>query len=69
MERDRGTDSETSYLDALIGEEEQNGKQKEQKKEQGAGPQPAIPDHLVASYDPHGPYGGPFETHQAQGFL
>ena len=32
----------TQAIDALIGEEEQNGKQKEeQKKKQGAGPQPS----------------------------
>ena len=31
-ERDRGTDGETSYLDALIGEEEQTRKMKKKRK-------------------------------------
>ena len=41
-------------IDALIGGGEQNGKQ---KKETERVPNPATTDHLVASYDPHGPYG------------
>ena len=40
--------------DALIGGEEQNGKQKREKKKQGEGPQPNY-----CSYDPYGSYGGP----------
>ena len=32
-ERDRGTEDETSYLDALIGEEEQMRKWKKEEKE------------------------------------
>ena len=50
--------------DALRGEKEQNGKQKENKrKETGSGsPSWLPPDHLVASYDPHGSYIGPILT-------
>ena len=32
-----------SEIDALIGDEEQNGKQKKEKEKQGAGPQPSYP--------------------------
>ena len=39
-------------IDALIGEEEQNGKQKRTKrKKQGAGPHPATLDHSETFYD------------------
>ena len=43
---------------ALIGDEEQNRKQKKDK--QGADPQPSYMDHSVASYNLHGLYGGSF---------
>ena len=44
---------------ALIGDEEQNGKQKKNKnKETGSGSQPSYLNHLVASYDPHGSHTG-----------
>ena len=35
--RDRDTENETSYLDALIGEEEQMRKWKKEEKERGQG--------------------------------
>ena len=40
----------TWAVDALIGDEEQKGKQ---KKKHEAGPQPIYLDHLVNSCDPH----------------
>ena len=43
---------------ALIGVEEQKGKRKKEKKKKGADPNSATLDHLVASDDPHGSYGG-----------
>ena len=50
----------TQAIDAHMGEEEKSRKQKEeQKKKKGADPQPSYLDHLVASYDPYGSYGGP----------
>ena len=52
----------TQAICALIGEEEQNGNQKK-KKNKERGPNPAILDPLVASYNPHGPYGGPILKH------
>ena len=62
--RDRGTEGEpltrTLASDALIGDEEQNGKLKNEKKERNKelASSPATQDHLVTSYDPHGSYGG-----------
>ena len=41
-------------IDALIGEEEQNGKEKRTKRN------PATLDHSVAFYDPQGSYWEPF---------
>ena len=55
-ERDRGTEGETPTPSrttvALIGDEEQNGKQ-ERKKERNKerAPNPATLDHTVATYD------------------
>ena len=50
----------TQAIDALIGDEEQNGKQKKEKKRNRERvPNPATPDHMVDSYDPHGSYGLP----------
>ena len=45
-------------IEALIGEEEQNGNQKEEKRKRERIRNPDTPDHLVASYIPHGSYGG-----------
>ena len=42
-------------IDTHIGDEEQNGKQKKSKeRNRERVPNPATPDHLLASYDPHG---------------
>ena len=50
----------TQAIDARMGEEEKNRKQKgEQKKETGSGPPAQLPRPSVASYDPYGSYGGP----------
>ena len=58
--RQRATPSTpTQPLDACMGEEEKNGKQKEEQKKQEARPQPSYLDNLVASYDPHGSYSEP----------
>ena len=47
-------------VDARMGEEEKNRKQEEKMKETGSGPPIQLPwTILVASYDPHGSYGGP----------
>ena len=44
-ERDRDTDGETSFLDALIGEEEQNGKKKTNKRNKEQVPKRITPDN------------------------
>ena len=48
-------------IDALIGDEEQSGKQRKEQKERNRDqtPNPSTLGHLVASYDPYGSYGGP----------
>ena len=46
-------------FDARMGEEEEKRNQKEEQKKETGRPQPIYLDHLVASYDPHGLYGGP----------
>ena len=52
------TSSQTG--DALIGDEEKNGKQKRTKrKKRGLGFLPTTLDHSVASYDAQGSYGEP----------
>ena len=43
----------------FIGDEEQNGKQKQEEKNMERAPNQATMDHLVVSYAPHGSYGGP----------
>ena len=48
----------TRAVDALIGVEEQNGKQKKEEKERNRG-RDSILATLVASYDPHGSFGRP----------
>ena len=45
-------------IDALIGDEEQNGNQ-EKERNRDRDHNSATLDHSVASYDPHGSYGGP----------
>ena len=51
----------TGAINVLIGDEERKGKQTKKEKERNRerDPNPATLDHLVASYDPHGSYGGP----------
>ena len=48
-------------MNALIGDEEQNGKQKKEEKERNKerDPNSATQDHLVTYYDPHGTHIGP----------
>ena len=58
-EREQGTEGETSYpsqvIDELIGEKEQNVKEKRAKrKRQGVVPNPATLDHSVTPCDPQG---------------
>ena len=48
----------TLVTGALIGEEKQKKDDKERNRERVRNP--ATLDHLVASYDPHGSYGGTF---------
>ena len=59
----------TQAIDARMGEEEGNRKQKEeQKKYTRSEPQPRYLGHVVASYNPQGSYGGPIlETTRPQG--
>ena len=47
--------------DALIGDEEHNGKRKKEQKERNRerAPNPITLDHLAASYDSHGSYVDP----------
>ena len=40
-----------------MGKEELSGKLRKEQKETGSSPNPAVLDHLVTSYDPHGSYG------------
>ena len=47
----------TRAIDALKGEEERKTEEKETNRERD--PNPVALDHLVASYDPYGSYGGP----------
>ena len=50
----------TREIDALIEDEEQNGKEKIEEKERNneRNPNSGTLNHLVAFYDPHGSYGG-----------
>ena len=54
----------TQAIDAFIGDEEQNGKQKKETGNVGTGSQPSYLS--VACYDPHGSYGEPllFPVHK-----
>ena len=63
-ERDRGIEGgplkPIPGIDARIGDEEQNGKQKKEKeRNKERVPNPATQDHSVASYDAQGSYGEP----------
>ena len=51
----------TRPIDALIGDEEQKGKQKKEQKGRNREqvPSPVTMDHSVVSYDPQGSYGKP----------
>ena len=51
--------TQSRATDELIGDEEQNGKQKRTKRNREQVPNPATLDHLVTSYDLYGSYGGP----------
>ena len=61
----------TQAMDARMGEEEKNRKQKEEQgKKQGAGPQPNYLDHPIASCDLHRSYGGHIlKTPHPQGYI
>ena len=48
-------------IDEHIGDEEQNGEHKKRNRERIR--IPANPDHLVASFDPHGSYSRPVLKH------
>ena len=49
--------SRSKTTDALIGDEEQSGKQKKKKKNREQVPNPDTLDHSVTSYDAQGSYG------------
>ena len=71
-ERDRGKEGEapkpSRATDMLIGDEEQNKKQKKLKtQKQGASPNPSTMDPSAASYDPQGSYGDPIRVTQPPG--
>ena len=52
-------------IDALIGDEEQRGKQKRMKRRRGS-PKPITLDHLVVSYDPQGSYNEPKNSEEEE---
>ena len=64
-ERDQGAEGETLYSRpsdryvkrGKVTERKTEEEQKERNRKRA--PNPATPDHLVASYDPHGSYSGP----------
>ena len=49
MEKDRGTEGETCYLEALIGEEEQTRKWKREEKERNRGTEGETPNPIPSN--------------------
>ena len=66
-QKETGSGPPTQAIDARMGEEEKDRKQKEKQKKQGVCPQLNYLDHSVTSYDPHGSYNGPNLNSRPQG--